>query len=122
MDNKNTLQQFKKEIKIWWEAHEPEFFLIAVVVLVSSIIFGAWRFLLIESYEVHPRKIVIEENAFSISPKPGLGQARFVASVNGAKYYPAACKAANRIKEENRLWFTSEQEAREMGYAPSAQC
>lgn len=43
----------------------------------------------------------------------------FVASVNGKKYYRPSCKEVNRIKEENRIWFDSEEEARESGYEPS---
>lgn len=73
-------------------------------------------------FESEPRKIVIEKNAFPVRPKQGLGQARFMASVNGEKYYPVGCKAAHSIKEENRIWFSSEKEAREMGYTPSSQC
>lgn len=46
----------------------------------------------------------------------------FVASIQGAKYYPADCPAAGRIKEENRVWFADEAEARAAGYTPAAAC
>lgn len=111
-----------EKIKVWWEAHEQELFLMGMLVLISSIIFGTGRLWLSHSYEIRSREIEIEENAFSMSPPRAETDARFVASVNGEKYYPAGCKAANRIKEENRIWFTSENEAREIGYTPSAQC
>jgi hypothetical protein len=123
-NHQDTITKIKEKCKVWWEAHEHDLFVVAVMVLVSAIIFGAGRWWLTWFYEVQPHKIVIEENAFSVSPKQGLRQARFLASINGTKYYPvgADCKAANRIKEENRIWFASEKEAREMGYTPSAQC
>jgi len=44
----------------------------------------------------------------------------FVASINGTKYYVPGCSEVRRIKEENRVWFASEQEARDANYEPSA--
>lgn len=46
----------------------------------------------------------------------------FVASVSGKLYYPADCKAAQRIKEENRIWFATVAEAKLAGLTPSSQC
>ncbi len=43
----------------------------------------------------------------------------FVASANGKKYYHPSCKEVRRIKEENLVWFDSEEEAKESGYEPS---
>lgn len=127
------VENLRKKVKQWWETQEHELFLFAVVVLVSVIVIGGARLWFFKSYEVQPRKIVIEENAFVVSPKQarlpdgqGLGQAPlaggFVASINGAKYYPANCKAANRINQENRIWFTSVEEAEAMGYERTSQC
>ncbi|MCU0660365.1 MAG: hypothetical protein MUD00_02010 [Candidatus Pacebacteria bacterium] len=44
------------------------------------------------------------------------------ASKNGTKYYTNACSGALRIKEENKIFFGSEAEAREAGYEKSATC
>lgn len=46
----------------------------------------------------------------------------YVASVNGAKFYPVTCAAANRINEENKIFFDGEESARKAGYLPSNQC
>ena len=46
----------------------------------------------------------------------------YVASINGSAYYPVNCKAAEKIKEENRVWFNSAQEAELDGYAPAKNC
>lgn len=64
------------------------------------------------------------------TPAPALEQAtvkgqtsapgRFVASVNGKKYYRPSCPEVRRIKEENKVWFDSETEAKETGYEPSS--
>jgi len=46
----------------------------------------------------------------------------FVASRNGKKYYYAWCESANVIKEQNRVWFSTQAEAEKAGYQPAANC
>ena len=43
-------------------------------------------------------------------------------SVNGTKYYNYGCKAGNRIKSENRIYFTNTTEAQQAGYEPAQNC
>ena len=45
-----------------------------------------------------------------------------VVSKNGTKYHFPWCSGAKQIKEENKIWFNNEQEAREAGYTPAANC
>jgi len=47
---------------------------------------------------------------------------KYVASKNGKMYYPLGCSGANRIKEENEVWFSSEIEAEKSGYTRSSTC
>lgn len=44
----------------------------------------------------------------------------FVASISGTKYYTLSCSEVNRIKEENKVYFTTAKEAEESGFEPSA--
>ena len=44
----------------------------------------------------------------------------FVASINGTKYYFTSCSEVKRIKEENQVFFKTEQEAIDAGYEASA--
>lgn len=46
----------------------------------------------------------------------------FVASINGKAYYPKSCKASSIIKEENRIWFNSAEEAQMQGYSLAKNC
>ncbi len=46
----------------------------------------------------------------------------FVASKNGTLVYPVNCSGAKRIKEENRVYFGSIEEALSMGYKESTNC
>lgn len=56
----------------------------------------------------------------SQTPQTTLGN--FVASKNGAKFYPVTCKSASRIKPENQIFFATETEATSRGYELSDQC
>lgn len=50
------------------------------------------------------------------------GAHNFLASKNGTKYYPVGCGAASRIKEENKVWFDTEQDAQLQGYTRTTAC
>lgn len=45
-----------------------------------------------------------------------------VVSKNGTKYHYPWCSGAQSIKEENKIWFASEEEARKAGYTPASNC
>lgn len=60
------------------------------------------------------------------SPVPEIpaepGPQVYMASKNGTKYYLPTCGTAKRIKEENRVWFATKDEAVAAGYSPAANC
>jgi len=45
-----------------------------------------------------------------------------VASKNGTRYYLSGCSGGNRIKEENKIYFTSVAEAEGAGYTKAKNC
>jgi hypothetical protein len=47
---------------------------------------------------------------------------RYVASKNGKMYYNIDCSGVKRIKEENRIWFNSKEDAEKSGYTLSSLC
>lgn len=47
------------------------------------------------------------------------GNGQYAASINGTKYYFTSCAEVKRIKEENLVFFKTEQEAIDAGYEPS---
>ena len=61
-------------------------------------------------------------SAVSASLNNSLRSGSIVVSKNGTKYHFPWCSGAKRIKEENKIWFNNEQEAREAGYTPAANC
>jgi hypothetical protein len=46
-----------------------------------------------------------------------VGEKKYVASKNGTKYHLPWCSGAAHIKEENKVWFASKEEAAAAGYA-----
>ena len=46
----------------------------------------------------------------------------YVASKNGTKYHLPWCSGAKNIKEENKVWFASKEEAQSKGYSAAANC
>ena len=46
----------------------------------------------------------------------------FVASSRGKYYYPVDCNLANSLKEENRIYFKTQQEAENRGYVYNTRC
>lgn len=61
-----------------------------------------------------------DEDTSEETESDSLGQ--FVASKNGKKYYPVDCSLVNRIKEENRVYYESEEKAQADGKELTSGC
>ena len=116
-----------KRLGGWVKTNNTELYLTAVIILVAVISFGLGRLSKIRE-EKTPITI---ENAETVKSKPLLTSnidneiktdKIFVASRNGKKYYYAWCDAAKTIKEQNRVWFSTQAEAEKAGYQPAANC
>ncbi len=46
----------------------------------------------------------------------------YVASKSGTKYHLPWCSGAKRIKEENKVFFKTKEEAENAGYTPASNC
>lgn len=51
-----------------------------------------------------------------------LSSGEYVASLGSDKYHLASCSSAQRIKEENRIWFNDPSAAESIGYEPCSIC
>jgi len=65
--------------------------------------------------------IVIGVLVFVMLNKPSSEQ-QFVGSKNSDVYHIPSCGYAGRIKSENKIWFSSSQDARNHGYRPCKVC
>lgn len=62
------------------------------------------------------------ESSQALPQSMGVIKGSFVASKNGSKYYPIGCGGVSRINEENKVYFSSEQEALDKGYEKASGC
>lgn len=132
-----------KNCKEFLKENEKDIFLAVLIVLVGFLSFGLGRL-----SRIFENKMPIEiQNAVETKGAPFdefssdftsgtnasasvLGTAaqdeeqvkNFVASKNGTKYYFPWCGGVEKIKEENKIWFASKEEAAKKGYEPAKNC
>jgi hypothetical protein len=120
------------------EVSEPNsIFLVILIILVAFGSFGLGRLSIPDQARVEP--IVFEPTSMtssgqsatilSASIKRGMKSSltthvsgAIVASKTGTKYHFPWCSGAARIKDENKVWFASEADARTAGYTPASNC
>ena len=127
------------EIKKTFKKHEKDILLATTIFLVALVSFGLGRLSKIrenktpiiintEGVKVNNKMNMGENNIASIgnlaNPTPMLPAqgGMLVASKTGTKYHFPWCSGAQRIKEENKVWFTTNKDARQAGYTPASNC
>lgn len=127
-----SIHPILQKIKALWLKTETEAVLmILIIVLVGLAGFGLGRI----STAGEGRAVIIEENGriqenplSSLSAKDSLANvinsanSGIVASKNGTKYYLAGCSGAGRIQDQNKIYFSTEQEALDAGYTKANGC
>jgi len=116
---KDLTQKIKGFLKI---LENKDIFTILIIVLVAFLSFGLGRLSKIEESRI---PIKIENSASVLSGTNKLNnnpEMLYVASVNGESYHFPWCSGAKRIKEENKIWFGSKEDAVKAGYKPAGNC
>jgi|SRR3990167_4169063 len=93
---------------------------VTIIILAVLLVFGLARLARFSSDKTPIR--IDNIPAFQQSVKTNSTIQNFVASKNGGKYYPIGCKAGERIKPENRIFFADEKEAATAGYTLTVAC
>jgi len=74
-----------------------------------------------ESQKIQP--IVQNSETKVTAPIPVVESKKvYVGSKNGTKYHLPWCSGAKNIKEENKVWFSSKEEAESQGYTTASNC
>ena len=121
----------------------------SIIVLVAVISFGLGRWSVSPSlFDAIPHKITVSQSASlgaisntSTSTPATKAQkdlqkttvppvlipltsenALYVASKSGEKYHLLTCPGAKQIKEENKIYFASKEDAMKNGYGPASNC
>ena len=121
-----TIAESMTKIKLWLENHYYDTALIAIIVLVGVGAFGLGRLSTKGGDTSRVSPVVIQGQVEEIEPatnSKSQGVAgNYVASRNGTKYYPLGCGGANRINDENKVYFDTKEEAELSGFSASSTC
>ena len=109
------------KIKNFCKDNEENLILAIIIILVGLISFGLGRISKIEEGRV-PVKIDIATTTKPDFVVSSTGEKVFVASKNGTKYHYIWCPGAQSIKEENKIYFSTKEEAERSGYQPASNC
>ena len=125
------LTDLLNKIKAFWKANQRDLYLAALVFLMSTASFGLGRLSVVWP-EKEPIRIdqvgEIDQNdknetiSSPLSIPSISSQGNFVASRNGSSYHLPDCPGAKQIKEENKIWFQTADEAKRAGYKPAGNC
>ena len=133
------LYHLHKKINSWLIANQKDLFLAATIILVSIISFGLGR---LSAIWPEKQPIRIEKSQLSelselsklsnngndkLNPLNQLNSlnqltGKYVASKNSTFYHYPWCPGAQKIKEENKIWFQTKEEAGDRGYKPAGNC
>ena len=114
----NKIAKVKEKLK----PIENDIILVVVIILVALISFGLGRL-----SKIRENKTPITIESATNKPTSGVGASTnsdklYVASKSGTKYHYPWCPGALNIKEENKIWFSSKEQAESNGYSPAGNC
>lgn len=135
----HSIKDIKEKIKGYWSsgsAWSDDLFLLAIIILVAFFSFGLGRLSALHEsktplrIENIPKEVLQDTQNNSIQTKQVATtltsripeNATYVASKTGKKYHYPWCAGAQRISEENRIYFKSKEEAEAQGYTPASNC
>lgn len=110
------------KIKNFIKTNEKDLILVVTIILVALISFGLGRL----SKIGESRTPITIENLNKVEPLSNQGSTltdkTIVASKNGTKYHYVWCPGAATIKQKNKIYFSTIEEAKKAGYTPAANC
>jgi hypothetical protein len=111
----------------------PDWLIVAIILLSASGSFGLGFLagkdvgqkgeLEITQRELLPGGVPVIETSEEVESAPAMNAGgQYVASKTGKSYHLPWCSGAKLIKEENKVWFSSKEEAEARGYTPAGNC
>ena len=135
-----TLAETLNKIKYYPDLTKDTF-VVLVVILVAFGSFLAGRYAAIEEGRVSALRILDntqdganQASIVTFQVKDGVGEVgtlepsqseiegMYVGAKSGKTYYLPWCAGVKRIKEENKIWFATEVDAKARGYSPTLSC
>ncbi|MCB9805638.1 hypothetical protein H6775_00595 [Candidatus Nomurabacteria bacterium] len=92
--------------------------LLVFLIVANAFLFG--QFITKTDKSRHPVIVISGEMGDS---QPNFNSDKLIfASKSGTKYYYVWCSGSSRVKEENKVWFSSKEEATSRGYEKAKNC
>lgn len=139
----NMLSDYVQKVKSFYQDSKRDLFIAAIIFFVGMASFGLGRLSVL-----WPKKEPITiTNDSPRSSESGAGQrpttndktfdaknaaksasvintikGKYVASKSGTAYHYPWCQGAQKIKEENKIWFQTKEDAVKAGYKPAGNC
>lgn len=114
------------KIKAWLASNKNDLFLVFTVAMVAVIGFALGRISVLRDekfpIEIQAQAISSIKSSAESPAKDEKREGAIVGSKNGTVYHLEGCAGAERIKEENKIYFSSKEEAEKAGYRPAANC
>ena len=127
------LSQYVTKVKSWISENKSDLYIAALIFLVGLSSFGLGRLSVLWPTKEPIR--IIEHEAGSMKQEtkesdygqatistPAALKGKYMASKSGKAYHYPWCPGALRIKEENKVWFQTKEEAESRGYKPAGNC
>lgn len=130
------ISEYIEKVKSVYTEHKEDLYVALLIFLVSIASFGLGRLSIL-----WPKKepITITQNAELQIQNNKIGNTssktanlssgiqnsalgKYVASKSGKFYHYPWCAGAQRIKEENKIWFQTKEGAEKAGYKPAGNC
>lgn len=107
-----TIAEARDKCKSFVAMVPRDVFILAILVLASLLSFGLGYLAGLDA----------ATPSDALNAQTASAEERVVASKSGTKYYLPTCSGAERISEDNKVWFISASAASAAGYTPAANC
>ena len=124
-----SIQDISKKLKAF--ISDDGYFYTVLIIVISLLSFGLGRMSVQEPVHQQQSQIVLTEQSAtvgSITPTSTPTTTKtetiqnFVASKKGTKYHLPTCPGAKQMSEKNKIYFSSEEEAKAAGYTRAKNC
>ncbi|MEK7520264.1 MAG: Ada metal-binding domain-containing protein [Patescibacteria group bacterium] len=123
----------ESRVPAWWERYKDNIVSLVELCLVAAVFFGLGMLFAQRSAQRHPVVITTAASSYAAATSSptaltaavqSLPQRQtagaYVASKSGKTYYLTTCN--NTIKETNKIYFATAEDAEKAGYVPSKTC
>ncbi len=134
-----SIQEVFRKFKAFWSNTDMLLAMIIIVTALLSFMLGRYSVTNVQKFtsetrsasphntdQIKEQVLNIQESVTSGSNTASneriLAEGKYVASKSGTKYHLPWCGGAQQIKEENKIWFNTKEDAEKAGYTPASNC